>query len=249
VSDWIDIAGKTALITGAAKRLGRAVALSLGRAGVNVVLHYHTSAEEVVATAGEISDLGAQVWMLNADLSNPEEAAYLFEHAVELVGPIDFLVNNASVFPSRNLSDFSRSELLQCIDINALSPFVLAKGLAGQGREGAIVNFLDTMIADYDRAHIPYHLSKHMLFQFTRMMAVEFAPRVRVNAVAPGLVLPPEGEDIGYLDRLKHTNPLQRYGSEYGVCEALLFLLRSGFVTGQVIFVDGGRHLRGKMYG
>jgi hypothetical protein len=249
VTDLIELRGKTALVTGAAKRLGRAVALALGRAGVNVAVHYQRSAEEAQSLAQELAALGVCSWLLPHDLSDSAAAGELFGGAVDLAGPIDFLVNSASIFPAQSLTDFERADLFRCVEVNALSPLELAKAFAAQRRAGAIVNFLDTMIADYDRAHVPYHLSKQMLFSLTRMMAFEFAPLVRVNAVAPGLVLPPAGEDTGFLERLAHTNPLQRYGSEEGVCEAVLFLLRSGFVTGQVVYVDGGRHLRGKMYG
>ena len=133
--------------------------------------------------------------------------------------------------------------------INAWAPFVLGRALARERRGGCIVNLLDSRITDYDAEHAAYHLSKRMLATLTRMMALEFAPRVRVNAVAPGLILPPPGEDDGYLERLKRTNPLERHGEPADVAEAVLFLARSLFVTGQTIFVDGGRHMRGAVYG
>ncbi|HNR34300.1 MAG TPA: SDR family oxidoreductase, partial [Candidatus Hydrogenedentes bacterium] len=135
------------------------------------------------------------------------------------------------------------------VNLNALAPFLLGRCLAAQKRPGGIVNLLDARIADYDREHASYHLSKRLLFTLTRMMAVEFAPCVRVNGIAPGLILPPEGKDESYLAQLAATNPLNRYGSPDDVAEAVLYLLRSDFVTGQVIFVDGGRHMRGGMYG
>ncbi len=111
-----------------------------------------------------------------------------------------------------------------------------------------VVNFLDTMIRDYDKKHVPYHVSKKVLQDLTRMMAVEYAPKLRVNAVAPGLVLPPLGKDESYLERLKHTNPLQSYGSGEQIAHAVVFLLTNEFITGQCIYVDGGRNLRGAMY-
>ena len=126
---------------------------------------------------------------------------------------------------------------------------MIARAFGAQGIEGVIVNFLDTRIEDYDRKHAAYHLSKRMLYTLTRMMAIEFAPLVRVNAVAPGLILPPPGKDESYLAQLAHTNPLGRYGDPSHIVEAVLFLVRNDFVTGQVVFVDGGRHLKGKMYG
>jgi hypothetical protein len=124
----------------------------------------------------------------------------------------------------------------------------LCREFAKQVRGGAIVNFLDTRVLDYDREHMSYHLSKRALFTLTRAMALEFAPAIRVNAVAPGLVLPPAGKDQSYLDALVHTNPLQAHGSVEDVAAAVLFLVTSPFVTGQVIYVDGGRHMLGGVY-
>ena len=129
-----------------------------------------------------------------------------------------------------------------------MAPLELTRCLAAQGRDGAVVNLLDARVGDYDRQHAAYHLSKRLLAALTRRMAIEFAPRLRVNAVAPGLILPPDGEDEGHFDRLASTNPLQRRGCPEAVAEAVLFLLRSDFVTGQVLFVDGGRHLRGNLH-
>jgi NAD(P)-dependent dehydrogenase (short-subunit alcohol dehydrogenase family) len=248
-TDLIELAGKTALVTGAGKRLGAAVARALGRAGVQVVLHYCGSEGEAAALASELGGLGAQAWTIAADFRDPHAAEALFDAACAQAGPIDFLINSAGVFPEQTLSESTPEAIHANIDVNALAPFLLARRFAAQGREGAVVNFLDTMIRDYDRKHVPYHLSKQMLFSLTRMMAVEFAPNVRVNAVAPGLILPPLGEDDAYLEALAYTNPLQRCGHADGVCEAVLFLLRSGFVTGQVLYIDGGRHMRGNMYG
>ena len=145
--------------------------------------------------------------------------------------------------------DFTLQDLEDNIQVNAISPLLIARSFAEQGCEGAIVNFLDTRITEYDNGHAAYHLSKRMLFTLTRMMALEFAPSIRVNAVAPGLILPPPGEDLSYLQKLAHTNPLNRIGSPESITDAVLFLLRSEFVTGQVIFVDGGYHMKGSVYG
>jgi NAD(P)-dependent dehydrogenase (short-subunit alcohol dehydrogenase family) len=124
----------------------------------------------------------------------------------------------------------------------------LSRRLAAQKRAGSIVNLLDARMLDYDRQHLSYHLSKRALWDLTRIGAIEFAPLIRVNAVAPGLVLPPTGKDTEYLEKLKHTNLLNRYGSPEDVARAVLFLIESPFITGQVIFVDGGRHMRGRVY-
>lgn len=241
--------GKTALVTGSARRIGRGIALALARHGANVVVHFDTSAKEAADLAREIEMVGAKAWTLQADISNLEEAETVVPSAIELAGPLDILINNASVFPKGGLLSFSVEELEANLGINAVAPLLMARHFAAQDRDGGIVNMLDSRIVDYDREHAAYHLSKRMLFTLTRMMAIEFAPLVRVNAVAPGLILPPPGEDEAFLERLASSNPLNRYGSVEGVADAVLFLLRSDFITGQVIFVDGGRHLRGNMYG
>ena len=243
------LAGKTALVTGAAKRLGAATALALARQGANLILHYNTSAQHAAELARQVRVLGVNAWTLSANLADPHAAASLFPRAVDQAGPIDFLINNAAVFPENGLQDLTPDGLHGNINVNALAPLLIARCFAAQRRPGAIVNFLDARIVDADERHATYHLSKRMLFTLTRMMALEFAPAVRVNAVAPGLILPPEGEDERYLERLASTNPLGRFGSPEDVAEAVLFLLRSDFITGQVIFIDGGRHLRGNMYG
>jgi len=241
--------GQTALITGAARRLGREVALALAGEGAHILAHYHTSASDAESLAQEIEALGVNCHILQADLSNPEEAARLFSRAVEMSGPLDVLINSASLYTEERINDLSPESLMTNVNLNALAPFLLSRDFAAQNREGSIVNFLDTRIDDYDENHISYHLSKRMLFSITRMMAMEFAPKVRVNAVAPGLILPPAGKDESYLKQLASTNPLKAHGGAADVVSSVLYLLKSPFVTGQVIYVDGGRHMLGGVYG
>jgi hypothetical protein len=126
---------------------------------------------------------------------------------------------------------------------------MLCRGFAAQKRTGLIVNMLDTRILNHDEEHAAYHISKRMLFTITRMLALELAPQIRVNAVAPGLVVPPEGKDEYYLAKLAYTNPLHTYGSAEDVARAVMFLVHSDFVTGQVMYVDGGHHMLGRTYG
>lgn len=241
--------GQTALVTGAAKRLGRAIALALGEAGADVVIHCHRSREEAEKTAADVQAHGVQAWVVQADLADPDGPARLFDEALRVAGPLDILVDNASIFPADVVTDFSDDRLDACLRVNARAPLALDRAFAAQGRAGAIVHLLDCRIVDHDREHAAYHLSKRMLFSLTRMLAEEFAPAVRVNGVAPGLIFPPPGGDESYLERLAHTNPLNRHGDPGDVARAVLYLLASPFVTGDVLFVDGGRHLRGSRYG
>jgi len=245
----IALKGQTALITGAANRLGRAIAIALADQGVNVVIHHRESVEEAKETAGRVAQTGANAWTLRADLSTPEGAETLVPRAIELAGSIDILINNASVFALSQLMTFTVEEFLDNVRINALAPTLIARRFVQETQQGAIVNMLDCRITDYDAEHAAYHASKRMLFTLTRMMALEFAPNFQVNAIAPGLILPPEGKDESYLEQLASSNPLNRYGDAGEVTRAVLFLLQSRFITGQVIFLDGGRHMRGSVYG
>ncbi|MEX2015498.1 MAG: SDR family oxidoreductase [Candidatus Hydrogenedentales bacterium] len=242
-------AGKRVLVTGAAKRLGRATAAAFAREGAAVVIHYNQSAEDAEAFAAELRAQGNDAATIQGDLADIAVAENLIAEATHAHGPIDVLVNNASIFPADRLAEVSWTSFVVNDLVNAFGPFLLARAFAAQGRPGVVINFLDARIRDYDAEHVSYHLSKRLLHTFTQLMAVEFAPRVRVNAVAPGLVLPPEGRDEAYLEALKNTNPLQQYGAADDVAEAVVYLAGAEFVTGQTIYVDGGRHMRGGLYG
>ncbi|MGB2824710.1 MAG: SDR family oxidoreductase, partial [Phycisphaerae bacterium] len=197
----------------------------------------------------QIERAGRRAWVLRADLANVTEADSLMRRAVDAGGGVDILVNNASVYLPSGVLDFGGADLLANVQVNAMAPLLLCRAFAAQERPGDIVNFLDSRIADYDRSHAAYHLSKRMLFSITRMLALELAPRIKVNAVAPGLVLPPVGRGEEFLAAHAHTNPLGRHGRAEDVTDAVLFLLRNSFVTGQVVYVDGGRHMKGSVYG
>ena len=241
--------GRTALVTGAARRLGRATSLALAEQGADVVLHYHRSADDAAELAELIRDRGRQAWLVCADLTNDHDVSSLVDRATEQAGHLDILINNASVFRTDRITETDADTFWENIQIHAYAPLILSRDMARQAHSGHIVNFLDCRITDYDAEHAAYHLSKRMLFTLTRMLALELAPRVAVNAVAPGLILPPEGEDEDYLRQLASTNPMQRHGSAQSITDAVLYLLCSDFVTGQIIFVDGGRHMKGRVYG
>ena len=243
-----DASAPIALVTGAGKRLGRAISLALAQAGMDLAIHYQQSADDAASLAGEVRALGRRAWAFPADLSGDGDAAKLAARVIQSAGAIDVLINNASIYPEDRLADLSESALLDNVRVNAWAPFVLTRAVAAQGRRGSAVNFLDTRMRDYDARHVSYHLSKRMLFSMTRMMALEFAPRVRVNAIAPGLVLPPPGKDEAHLRELAPTNPLNAHGCADDIVRAVRFLLDSPFITGQVIFVDGGRHMLGGLY-
>jgi hypothetical protein len=170
----------------------------------------------------------------------------LIERAREIAGSVDILINNASIFPAEPLDTLTWSELSANVEVNAWVPLTLSRRFAAQLRaRGSIINLHDTHLAGFDFEHSGYILSKHMLATLTRMLALELAPNITVNAVAPGLILPPPGADESYLTAHAHRLPLQRHGGPRDIAEAIVYLVRSDFITGQVIYVDGGRHLLG----
>jgi NAD(P)-dependent dehydrogenase (short-subunit alcohol dehydrogenase family) len=240
--------GKTALVTGAGKRLGRATALELAAHGVNVLVHYRSSRKEAEQLVGEIRAEGPKAWALQADLADPRQVELLLPEAIEIAGAVDILVNNASIFPENRLTDFTPEDLNENVQIHGMTPLELSRQFAAQGRSGDIINFVDARIVDYDKQHAAYHLSKRMLHSLTRMMAIEFAPKVKVNAIAPGPILPPPGKDMSHLQAAIEATLLQRHGNPEDISRAVLFLLESHFITGQVLYIDGGRNLKGRVY-
>ena len=237
------LSGKTALVTGSARRIGSAIATHLAHEGVNVVIHYHESKEEARKLHNEIVKLGVKSWLFSCDLADPEECKTLIDEAIASAGELDILVNNASVFSAKNFHDFDVEDVNAEMRTNAWAPLILSRHFSEKTEKGQIVNILDTRIVGYDFNHFTYYLSKRMLETLTESLALKLAPRIRVNGVAPGLVLAPEGKDKSYLNRLKDEVPLRKHGSPSDVVNAVIFLLKSEFITGQVIYVDGGKHL------
>lgn len=237
--------GRTALITGASKRIGRATASALAEQGVNIIIHFNRSGREARQLAEELEKKGVNTWTIQADFHHPDEYRALIARARALSGKLDILINNASVFPSETLAELAWSGFSADLEVNAWVPLTLSRDFANGSRGGSIINLHDTHLEGFDFRHTGYILSKHVLAELTRMMALMFAPDVTVNAVAPGLILPPPGADESYLVSHSHALPLQKHGGSRDIAEAIVFLLRSDFITGQVIYVDGGRHLQG----
>lgn len=244
-----NLAGKTALITGGARRVGRAIAIALANAGVNVIIHYNRSASEAEELVELIKKMGPKAWAIQADLSAKDDLEGLINKTIQTAGQLDILINNASTFPASKFSTVTLDDLITSIRTDAWAPFELGRRFALEVKKGHIINLLDSRIVGYDWKHVGYHAAKHLLELFTRMMAIQLAPSVAVNAIAPGLILPPEGKDSSYLEPLKGELPLKRIGSPEQVADAVLYLVSSDFITGQVIFVDGGRHLNGANLG
>lgn len=244
-----NLSGKTALITGGSKRLGRTTALALATKGINTIIHYKKSEQEAAETVELSKAKGVKSDKIQYDFSNSDGIKELINKAMTITGKIDFLINSASIYPADNLESLTENNLINAININGLSPYILAREFKNSCSKGTVVNFLDARMTDYEPSHVSYQLSKQMLFNLTRMMSLEFAPNFRVNAVAPGIIIPDNISDEESLMRLKEGNPLKRIGTPEEVASTVLFLLQNEFITGQVIYVDGGRNLRGNVYG
>ncbi len=238
-----ELHGKTALVTGAGRRIGRAISIALAKDGVNIVMHYPSDPGETDGLRSELDGFGVKSWRVKADFTRVEELESLIKNSLEAAGALDILVNNASIFRPGGLDQINFFDLMQHVQVNAWAPFVLTRDFANLVSNGKIINILDTKVVGYDFAHAAYILSKHLLSILTRMTALQFAPRIAVNAVAPGLILPPSGKDESYLDQLAQRVPLRRHGGPDDIAEAIIYLVKSDFLTGQIIYVDGGRHL------
>ncbi len=239
-----DLRGQTALVTGAAKRIGAAISLALAREGANVVVHHRHSTGEAQKLKDTITALGVDCWLVEADFEKPDEYQTLIERAIATAGKLDILVNNAALFPADSLDKLTLESLVQNIEVNAWVPFTLSRDFARLIQHGKIVNLVDSRTHDFDWTHVAYILSKHLLDVLTRVTALKYAPNITVNGVNPGLILPPPDKDMSYIERLTYTVPLQRYGEPEHIADAVIYLLKSDFVTGEIINVDGGRHLK-----
>jgi len=232
------------LVTGAARRIGRALAQASARAGANVVVHYWRSGDEAGDARREIEALGRKAWTLRADLARPGEATRLVEESARL-GTLFALINNAAVFDEQTMQDTALADWERYLAVNLTAPFVLTQAFAARltGTEpGRVVNILDWRALRPDNEHFAYSVSKAALAAMTKAMALALAPEVSVNGLALGAILPPATKS----QRADVLNgvPAQRWGRLQEVEEALLFLLTGpAYVTGEIIHVDGGRHL------
>lgn len=236
--------GKLVLITGAARRVGRELALAVAGAGGDVVIHYGQSQEEARGLSEEIQAAGRRAYLLQADLNDPTQVSALVAQASQH-GILYSLVNNASIFEPYKWDTTSLEAWNRHLMVNLTTPFLLSQAFARQlppGRTGRIVNLLDWRALRPGADHLPYAISKAGLAALTRSLASALAPHISVNGLALGAVLAPStGEAPANI--LKHV-PAGRWAEMGEVCQALIFLLDGpAYITGEIIHVDGGRHL------
>lgn len=245
----MNLSDKVALVTGGAKRVGRAVAVKLAQAGCNVAITYLTSKADADETVHMIHAAGAKGWAMQVDLNDPNAAGRIRKELLKVTNRLDVLVNNASVFRKTVWGKIQREQWHEHLRLNLTAPVMITQELAdilAADEGGRVINFVDIHVMGRPRRdYLAYNVSKAALLEATQSLAIELAPKVTVNAVAPGVVAWADGmTETERRDYLEHV-PLQRPGTPEDAAKAVLYLARDAeYVTGQVIRLDGGRWLR-----
>lgn len=234
-----------ALVTGAAHRVGRALAVGLARNGYDIALHYHASSSRVGDAVKEITDAGAKATLFQADLTMLDAPARLVRDVIASFARLDVVINSAAVMLRMPFGEISEKQWDSVMDLNLRAPFLIAQAAAPHLPEGgSIINIADLAAFEIWPQFVPHGVSKAGLVYLTGALARVLAPRIRVNGIAPGTVLLPERFDPVAAARFTATTPLLRDGTPEDVVQAMLYLLRADYVTGETIVVDGGRHIR-----
>lgn len=236
---------QTALITGASKRIGKAIAEHLAQKGWNVAIHYNNSSQEARNLAETLSLKYPQqkFSVFGADLSIFNDVKNLIPQVISKIGTFELLLNNASVFRKSYLLETSDDLFENQINVNLKAPFFLMRDFANYCKNGNIINFVDTRVTSNKSNFAAYSLSKKGLWDITKMAALEFSPKIRVNAIAPGVTLPPEDEDEKYLDNLAKNIPMKKPGGVEPILKSVNYILENNHLTGQLLFADGGENL------
>lgn len=243
----MELRNRVALVTGGAVRIGRAIVRGLSSEGMRVVVHFHASSAKADALVDEIRAAGREAIAIGANLEHTDEVLRLAGEAEKAFGRVDVLVNNASIFPAERLEATESALWDRVMAVNLRAPFLLCQRLSAGMRErgeGVVVNLADLAGLQPWASYAAHSVAKAGLVHLTRVAARSLAPEVRVVAIAPGTVLPPDDLSADEIERLARLAPLRRNGSPEDVVQALLYLLRADFVTGEVLVVDGGRILR-----
>ncbi len=235
--------GRRALVTGGALRIGRAICRALAGAGADVVVHFRTSDTEAESLVRELESLGVRAHSVQADFVEEGSCRHCIDAARSLSGGLDILVNSASVFHKDTMRTLTAEKMRSELRINLEVPLLLMQSFAEQTERGDIVNLLDTRVAGCDKSCVPYLLSKKALEDATRLAAMEYAPGIKVNAIAPGDVLPPNKDTSDYVTEYALPSPLTPKPSPENIADAVVFLASMDTVTGQTLFIDSGAHL------
>lgn len=234
-----------ALITGGARRIGRALALALAEQGWDLAIHYRTSSADAQKTVDDAQALGVSATMFEGDLGDPATIESLVDSAYASFPELRLLINNASLFPAGALADTTLEQWDRVMDVNLRAPFVLTQHFARAVESGSVINLLDAAVNRGRTSFVAYSVSKAGLELLTRVAARELAPSIRVNAIAPGPVLPPPGKDEEHLKNVARRTPLGTPVATEDIVAAMRYLVETESVTGHVMYVDGGEHLVG----
>ena len=236
---------QNALITGAAKRLGKELAEHLAAKGFNIALHYNSSKKEALDLQAKLIGLypTQRFKIFRCNLNSEKELELLMDKVMNHFDSLYLLVNNASVFDPGIIRETSMQLFNSQIDVNLKAPFILSRDFALNNKNGLIINFLDTRITGYSNSHAAYSISKVGLTHLTKMMALECGPNIRVNGIAPGATLPPEGKGQKYLENLAKQTPMKVPGGVKPILQSLDYILENENLTGQILFCDGGEQL------
>ena len=236
---------QTALITGASKRIGKAIAAHLATNGWNVIIHYNHSEKFANKLIDELkSEFSEQLFeKVQSDLNDTKEVLMLVPNIVGQFGAFQLLINNASVFDGGYLKDTTPELFDKQLNVNFKAPFFLMRDFFNYCKKGNVINLVDTRITTNKSDFSAYSLSKKGLWEITKMAALEFAPDVRVNAIAPGVTLPPEDQDKEYLEKLAKNIPMRKPGGVEPILKSIDYILGNEFITGQLLFADGGENI------
>lgn len=234
---------KAALITGGGARLGKAMALALAELGYDIAVHYNSSEMEARNTAGEVKARGGRCEIFKADLSNIKNAIALIPRVFRAFPNCSLLINNASIFEDTSFMEATEKTFDREFSTNFKAPFFLSREFSKQKSAELIVNMLDTRVSKIETDHFVYNLSKRALRDFTLMAAKALGPKIRVNGICPGPMLPPPGKDMKYLRRISKDTPLGKPGHPDFVLTGLKYIIENAYVTGECLFIDGGQHL------
>lgn len=242
----MDLSGRVALVTGGAHRVGRALSVALADAGMRVAIHYNSASAEADELAKELSARGRECRVYGADLTHADAPASLVTEVARDFGGLDVLVNSAAVMQRTPVGEVTVAAWDSMFALNLRAPFFLAQAALPwlRSAKGCVVNLADLAAFETWPEYIPHGITKAGVVQMTRALARAFAPDVRVNAIAPGAVLLPDSWDDATRAHFATTTPLRHIGSPADVVEAMLYLLRADYVTGDTLLVDGGRHVR-----
>lgn len=236
---------RTALITGSSKRIGKAIAEYLAEDGWNIIIHYNSSEELAMELSRTLKTKfpNQKFSTIKANLSNTNEVVGLIPKVVSETSVFELLINNASVFNAGYIADTSFELFDSQMNVNLKAPFFLMRDFANYCKEGNIINLVDTRVTNNKSDHAAYSISKKALWELSKMAALEFAPEIRVNTVAPGVTLSPENEPDNYLENLARNIPMRKPGGVDPVLKSINYILENDHLTGQLLFADGGENL------